>query len=336
MRPALRRLFVAAAVIVLAALLLPYLIAPLYRFVQPVSTLMLWRWITGARVERIVVPLGRIAPALPLAVIVAEDGSFCHNRGIDLGAMREALEEADDIGAARGGSTITQQTVKNLFLWPGRSILRKALEIPLALWMNVVLPKRRVIEIYLNIAEWGPDGEFGAEAGARFAFGKSARDLSAREAAELAAILPNPVRRSARAPSTLVRRLAGLYAYRAAAHPALDACIRARTPQSRLSMFRWLPPHHSSISPASVIPGRAAKVLRGAPERRAVCGETTMAVPKRKISPSKRGMRRSADALKRPTYIEDKDSGELRRPHHIDLKTGMYRGRQVLDKKTEA
>jgi len=219
------------ASIILVLLLLPYLIVPLYRFVPPVSTPMLWRWATGGRVERIVVPLGRIAPTLPLAVIVAEDGSFCRNHGIDLGAMREALEQADeDIGDARGGSTITQQTAKNLFLWPGRSFVRKALEFPLALWINLVLPKRRVMEIYLNIAEWGPHGQFGAEAAARWAFGKSARDLTARESAALAAILPNPLRRSARAPSAPVRRLAGLYERRAAAHSTLDACIRSRAP----------------------------------------------------------------------------------------------------------
>jgi len=225
--PPLRRLvrFLAIAVIVL--LLAPYAIAPFYRFIDPVSTPMLWRWATGARVERNFVSLDRIAPALPLAVIVAEDGSFCHNPGVDLGAMREALEEADDIGEARGGSTLTQQTAKNLFLWNGRSLVRKALEFPLALWINLVLPKRRVLEIYLNIAEWGPNGEFGAEAGARWAFGKPARNLNAREAAELASILPNPVRRSARAPSGLVRRLAGLYERRGAANPALDACIHA-------------------------------------------------------------------------------------------------------------
>lgn len=229
-RAVLRRFRVALSVIILFPLLLPYLIAPLYRFVQPVSTPMLWRWAKGERVERIFVPLDRIAPALPLTVIVAEDGSFCHNRGVDLGALREALQQADDIEEARGGSTITQQAAKNLFLWSGRSFVRKALEFPLALWINLVLPKRRVIEIYLNIAEWGPDGQFGAEAAARFAFGKSARDLTARESGELAAILPNPLRRSARAPSTLVRRLAGLYEYRAAAHPALDACVRSRAP----------------------------------------------------------------------------------------------------------
>jgi len=223
----LRRLARLLATVIAVLLLAPYAIAPFYRVVDPVSMPMLWRWATGARVQRIVVPLRRIAPALPLAVIVAEDGSFCRNHGLDLGAMREALEQSGDIAEARGASTITQQTAKNLFLWPGHSLVRKALEIPLALWIDVVLPKRRVLEIYLNIAEWGPNGEFGAEAGARRAFAKSARDLTAGEAAELAAILPNPVRRSARAPNSLVRRLAGLYERRAAAHPALDACIRA-------------------------------------------------------------------------------------------------------------
>ena len=210
--------------------LLPYAIAPFYRFIDPVSTPILWRPLTGQRVEQTFVPLARIAPALPLTVIVAEDGSFCRNRGIDIGAMREALEQSDDNpGESRGASTLTQQTAKNLFLWQGRSFVRKGLEIPLALWLNLVLPKRRVLEIYLNIAEWGPNGEFGAEAGARWAFGKSARDLSPREAAELAAILPNPRLRSARTPGFIVRRLAGLYERRAAAHGALDACVRGAT-----------------------------------------------------------------------------------------------------------
>ncbi len=229
--PVLRRSSLVVAVIILAPLVLPYVIVPFYRAGQPVSTLMLWRWATGQRVERSFAPLGRIAAALPLTVVVSEDGSFCGNRGVDLGAMREALRQADeDLDEARGGSTITQQTAKNLFLWQRRSIVRKVLEVPLALWINIVLPKRRILEIYLNIVEWGPNGEFGAEAASRFAFGKRARELTAREAAELAAILPNPVRRSARAPSTLVRRLAGLYERRAAAQPALDACIHARSP----------------------------------------------------------------------------------------------------------
>ena len=223
-----RRALRTLAIIVIVLLALPYLIAPLYRFVNPVSTLMLWRWATGARVERVWLSLDRVSPALPLAVIGAEDGTCCHNRGIDLAAMREALEQYDDTGRERGASTITQQVAKNLFFWQGRSIIRKALEIPLAVWLYVVLPKRRVLEIYLNIAQWGPNGEFGAEAGARYAFGKSARNLNAREAAELASILPSPARRSAHNPSPLVRRLAGVYEHRAEAFPGLDACIRAR------------------------------------------------------------------------------------------------------------
>ena len=223
----MRRVAVILIIAAVVLVLVPYALAPLYRFIDPVSTPMLWRFATGARVERITVPLDRIAPALRLAVIVAEDGSFCHNHGIDLGAMREALLHSSDLGDARGASTITQQTVKNLFLWQGRSFVRKALEIPLALWLNLVLPKRRILEIYLNIAQWGPNGEFGAEAGARFAFGKSARDLDAYQAAELAAILPNPVRRSARAPGMPVRRLTGLYERRADTFGTLDACVRA-------------------------------------------------------------------------------------------------------------
>jgi monofunctional glycosyltransferase len=215
-------------ILVLAFLLAPYIVAPFYRVIDPVSMPMLWRWATGARVYRVFVPLNRISPALPLAVIVAEDGSFCHNHGIDLGAIREALQQSDDdIGESRGASTITQQTAKNLFLWQGHSVVRKALEVPLALWLNVVLPKRRILEIYLNIAEWGPNGEFGAEAGARWAFGQSARGLTPTQAADLAAILPNPVLRSARTPGPIVYRLAALYERRAAAHPALDACVRA-------------------------------------------------------------------------------------------------------------
>jgi monofunctional biosynthetic peptidoglycan transglycosylase len=222
-----RRVAVILIIAAVVVVLVPYALAPLYRFIDPVSTPMLWRLATDARVERITVPLDRIAPALQLAVIVAEDGSFCHNHGIDLGAMREALQQSGAIGDARGASTITQQTAKNLFLWQGRSYVRKALEIPLAIWLNLVLPKRRILEIYLNIAQWGPNGEFGAEAGARFAFGKSARDLTAYQAAQMAAILPNPVQRSARTPGMLVRRLAGLYERRAEAFATRDSCVRA-------------------------------------------------------------------------------------------------------------
>jgi monofunctional glycosyltransferase len=221
-----RRIATPLLIVIAILVLAPYAIAPFYRYVDPVSTPMLWRWAAGLRVERKMLPLGQIAPALPLAVIVAEDGTFCHNRGIDLGAIREALRQSGDIGDSRGASTITQQTAKNLFLWQGRSYVRKVLEIPLALWLTLILPKRRILEIYLNIVEWGPNGEFGAEAGARWAFGKSARDLSVYQAAEMASILPNPYQRSARTPGILVRRLAGLYVRRSEEFSGLDACIR--------------------------------------------------------------------------------------------------------------
>ncbi|MGC2115591.1 MAG: monofunctional biosynthetic peptidoglycan transglycosylase, partial [Pseudolabrys sp.] len=210
------RLLRAVAIAILVVLLLPYLIAPLYAVIDPFSTVMLWRRLSGARVERHYVPIARISPSLPLAVIIAEDGRFCSHHGIDFTELREALAETDDIDEMRGGSTITQQVAKNLFLWQGRSIVRKALEFPLALWIDLVLPKRRILEIYLNIAEWGPNGEFGVEAGARRAFGKSARDLSRYDAALLAAVLPNPVSRNARQPGPGLRRLAGLYVGRMA------------------------------------------------------------------------------------------------------------------------
>lgn len=210
-----------------AVLLLPYLLVPLYRAVDPVSTLMLWRWATGARVEHSFVPIGQLAPALSITVIAAEDGRFCSHYGIDWRELHERLEAVDDVSKARGVSTITQQTAKNLFLWPGRSFVRKALEFPLALWIDLVLPKRRVLEIYLNVAEWGPSGQFGAEAGSRYAFNKSARALRPREAALLAAILPNPRRRSAKQPGPAVRRLAAVYEARGAAQAALATCAKA-------------------------------------------------------------------------------------------------------------
>ena len=125
--------------------------------------------------------------------------------------MRDVMDDAEDGEVTRGGSTITQQVAKNLFLWPGRSVVRKALELPLALWIDLVLPKQRILEIYLNIAELGPS------------FGHSAATLSPREAALLAAILPNPIRRSARNPGPGVRRLAVTYMARANA-AALQRC----------------------------------------------------------------------------------------------------------------
>jgi monofunctional glycosyltransferase len=208
-------------------LLLPYVLTPLYRVVDPVSTLMLWRWAKRARVERMVTPIERMAPILPRSVLAAEDERFCSHHGIDFGELRRVVKaETDGVRRPRGGSSITQQLAKNLFLWPGRSYVRKALEMPLALWIDFTIPKRRQLEIYLNMAEWGPNGEFGAEAGARRAFGKPADVLSAPEAALLAATLPNPIRRNARQPSPALRRLASTYAARAASETDIDRCVR--------------------------------------------------------------------------------------------------------------
>jgi monofunctional biosynthetic peptidoglycan transglycosylase len=209
--------------ILLALLLLPYLVAPLYRAGHPVSALMAWRTLTGAPMTRHWIDFGAISPALPRSVVGAEDAKFCSHRGVDWAALREVMNDAEDGEVTRGGSTITQQVAKNLFLWPGRSMIRKGLELPLALWIDFVLPKQRILEIYLNIAEMGPSGQFGAEAAAQYAFGRSAAALSPREAAILAATLPNPVKRSSRNPGPGVRRLSGTYMARA---NAVERCWR--------------------------------------------------------------------------------------------------------------
>ena len=216
----------AAGLVLLILVLLPYVITPFYAWGEPSSTVMIWRRMTGKRVERTYVPLARISSNLERAVIVAEDGRFCSHYGVDVAEIRDAIADADDLEDMRGGSTITQQVAKNLFLWPGRSYVRKALEFPLSLWIDLVLSKRRILEIYLNIAEWGPNGEFGVEAGARRAFGKPARDLSRYQAALLAAVLPNPHDRNAQRPGPGLRRLAGLYVARAGRSPGAAACVR--------------------------------------------------------------------------------------------------------------
>jgi len=225
-RTVLRVISVAASLF----LVLPYLIAPLYWLINPVSTLMLARWVTGQRVARTVVSLDRMGSHLPAMVIVAEDGRFCGHSGVDFQEIKEALDEADISGEVRGASTITQQTVKNLFLWQGRSYVRKALEVPLAMWFDLIMSKRRIMEIYLNIAEWGPDGEFGAQAAARRAFARPAATLTAREAALLVAALPNPLVRDPRQPGPGLTRLAGLYQARAARAAGTD-CVRPPPPR---------------------------------------------------------------------------------------------------------
>lgn len=150
------------------------------------------------------VPADRISPQLALAVIAAEDQRFPTHFGLDLEAIRRAADHNARGGRTRGASTITQQTVKNLFLWPGRSWLRKGLEAWLALWMEALLSKGRILELYLNLAQFG-DNVYGAEAASRYYFGVPADHLDARQAALLAAVLPNPVRYRADAPTAYVR-----------------------------------------------------------------------------------------------------------------------------------
>lgn len=212
--------------IVILAVATPLMLAPLYNVINPVSTLMIWRMLTGERVERQWVPLADVAPTLVRAVLASEDARFCQHDGVDLVELQNVMDAAEDGEPTRGASTITMQLTKNLFLWNGRSFIRKGLELPLALYANLVLPKRRQLEIYLNIAEWGPDGEFGVEAGAQRAFGKSARNLSQREATLLAVMLPNPHRRDAGKPGRGLVRLAGRLEARLPREGAeLTACL---------------------------------------------------------------------------------------------------------------
>jgi monofunctional glycosyltransferase len=154
-------------------------------------------------IERDWVPIEDISIHLQRAAVAGEDANFCLHWGFDMAAIRAAIEA----GAARGGSTISQQTVKNAFLWHGRSWLRKALEAAITPVMELFWSKRRVLEVYLNVAEFGP-GVFGAEAAARHHFGVSASELTEAQAARLAAVLPAPQARSASSPSDFVLRRA--------------------------------------------------------------------------------------------------------------------------------
>ncbi len=198
-------------------------LALVYSAVTPPSTLMLGRWLTLQPVDRQAVPLARIAPALQLAVLTSEDQRFCLDHGVDFGAIRDVVEDEDS--PSRGASTIAMQTVKNVFLWPGRSYIRKAVEIPLALALDTLWGKRRMMEIYLNVAEWG-DGIYGAQAASRYWFHKDAADLTRQEAALLAAVLPNPILRSAGRPSAGVRRRAARIQGMMGRTEGLAACLR--------------------------------------------------------------------------------------------------------------
>jgi monofunctional glycosyltransferase len=171
----------------------------------PFSNLMILRVFTGHGITKDWVSIDNMSPYLPRAVITSEDARFCEHNGVDWVEFQGVIDDVfdDDEGPIRGASTISMQTAKNMFLWDGRNFIRKGLEVPMAYWMDFVWSKRRMIEIYLNIVEWAP-GVYGAEAASQFHFHKSAAKLSRREAALLAAVLPNPIKRKAGKPSKRV------------------------------------------------------------------------------------------------------------------------------------
>jgi monofunctional glycosyltransferase len=215
--------------IVIAWLALVVTLIVAYRFVNPpASALMLQYWLTGQSAAQTWVPFDDISPNVVRAVLLSEDGRFCQHSGIDLEAIEAAVENSD--GRSRGGSTISMQVVKNLFLWPSKSYLRKAIELPLTFLMEFVWSKRRIMEVYLNIAEWGP-GIFGIGAAAGYHFDKPARNLSVRDAARLAASLPNPLVRNAGRPGPGLQRLANAIQVRMRLAPSGQlSCVLSRRP----------------------------------------------------------------------------------------------------------
>jgi len=212
-------------VIVLA--LLPVVLTILYipSVVHPVSTLMLGDIAMLRGYDRQWVSIDDVAPVLKHSVIMSEDGQFCRHLGVDLGELRVVIDDALAGEATRGASTITMQTVKNLYLWPRPfGTLRKAIELPYAVYFDLVLSKKRIMEIYLNIAEWAP-GVYGIEAGAQHHFGIAAAKLSARQAALMAVTLPNPADRNPAKPSAGLRRLAATIQRRAAQAGDYVGCV---------------------------------------------------------------------------------------------------------------
>ena len=185
------------------------------RFVDPpVSAFMLGRqfdaWAAGEwrfRVAYAWRDLDRIAPSLPLSVVAAEDQNFAQHAGFDLQAIRKAREHNARGGRTRGASTISQQVAKNLFLWQGRSWVRKGIEAWYTLLIEVLWPKTRVLEVYVNVAEFG-DGVYGAQAAAQRFWGRDASALTPAQSARLAAVLPAPKRYDARNPGPYVQRRA--------------------------------------------------------------------------------------------------------------------------------
>jgi monofunctional biosynthetic peptidoglycan transglycosylase len=203
----------------------PYYLTCLYILADPpFSALMARRALTLRSIDYEWSDLDRISPNLITQVIAAEDGRYCEHWGVDWDALDAAAGAFAEGRAKGGGSTISMQAGKNLFLWNRPAMLRKPFEIPLAYYMDFVLGKRRLMEIYLNIVEWAP-GIYGAEAAARHHFHKSAAELTAQEAAQLAAALPNPKRRNAGRPGPRVFAFAERIRRRAAQERGGAACV---------------------------------------------------------------------------------------------------------------
>jgi monofunctional glycosyltransferase len=216
-----------AARVVLLGIMLLVLPIILFRFINPpITPVMIAEKLSGATLRHRWVPLEQISPNLALAVIASEDGRFCQHWGVDWGAVRDAVKEGKGIGGGfRGASTIPMQTVKNLYLWTRRSYVRKVLEVPLAYLLSLLWPKPRVIEVYLNVAQWGP-GIFGAEAASEYYFRKRASELTPREALLLAAALPNPRFRNPGKPNATMLRIGRSIERRLPILAARSTCIR--------------------------------------------------------------------------------------------------------------
>jgi monofunctional biosynthetic peptidoglycan transglycosylase len=208
-RPRWRRRLLIVVLVAFVASVLPVLVL---RWVDPPTSafMLARRWDAsrageGAfRLDYRWVDAAAISPQLPIALVAAEDQKFPRHDGFDVEAIRDALDERER-GGSRGASTISQQVAKNLFLWSGRSWLRKGLEAYYTMLIESLWPKSRIVEVYANIAEFG-DGVYGAEAAARRYFRKSAAQLTAAESARLAAVLPNPKQLKVEAPSAYVLR----------------------------------------------------------------------------------------------------------------------------------
>lgn len=223
-RALLRTWFRRLVIIVLLVVLSPFYLVPIYTVVAPQFTnLMLWRLAEGAKITQEWVSLEDMSPNLVNAVLSSEDGRFCLHNGVDWQAVEVVIDDLIDGGEPRGASTMTMQLIKNLFLWPSRSYIRKGLEVPLAMYGDLIWSKRRTAEMYLNVVEWGP-GIYGAEAASRRYFGKTSARLSMKEASLLATALPNPLLRNPRKPSAGHKRLAATVEARARQAGGLFSC----------------------------------------------------------------------------------------------------------------